>query len=85
MNGTQSHRYSRLEMTDMSLDQPVSRSGDGRDLKTTETQTETLLTPGHSSTATTAIIYKTYKRRFFGLVELILLNLVVSWGVWLRC
>ena len=71
-------------MTDMSLDQPVSRSGDGRDLKTTDTQTEVLLTPGDSTAATTTNIYKSYKRRFFGLAELILLNLVVSWGVWFR-
>ena len=30
---------------------------------------------------TSAPVYKTYKRRWFGLVQLVLLNIVVSWNV----
>lgn len=28
-----------------------------------------------------ATVYKVYKRRFFGLIQLVLLNIVVSWDV----
>lgn len=34
-----------------------------------------------SSTATPATQYRTYKRRWFGLVQLVLMNIVVSWCV----
>ncbi len=34
-----------------------------------------------SSTATPATGYRTYKRRWFGLVQLVLMNIVVSWCV----
>lgn len=30
---------------------------------------------------TTAVQYKTYRRRWFGLVQLTVLNIIVSWGV----
>src|SRR5687767_1444711 len=33
--------------------------------------------PGSSTT----VVYRTYKRRWFGLVQLTLMNIVVSWGV----
>ena len=33
------------------------------------------------STERTHVEYKVYKRRWFGLVQLILLNIVESWGV----
>lgn len=29
----------------------------------------------------TVVVYKVYKRRWFGLIVLMLLNIVVSWGV----
>jgi hypothetical protein len=36
---------------------------------------------GQVSTGGTDVDYKVYKRRWFGLVQLILLNIVESWGV----
>ena len=35
----------------------------------------------HVSTGENHVEYKVYKRRWFGLGQLILLNIVVSWGV----
>lgn len=43
------------------------------------TQTETTA-PLHETSASTPL-YRTYKRRWFGLVQLVLLNIVVSWDV----
>jgi hypothetical protein len=36
---------------------------------------------GDVTTATNTVVYKVYKRRWFGLVQLVLLNIIVSWDV----
>ena len=62
-----------------STEGPRSKSGraEERVLETMETPTS----PAHEGPRGTPT-YRTYKRRWFGLVQLILLNIVVSWG-WL--
>lgn len=58
----------------------VQASHSGQQLKTMDTHDESLLPSGESTVTESQTTYKSYKRRFFGLVELILLNLIVSWG-----
>jgi hypothetical protein len=48
-----------------------------QELQPSVEQPAELVTTSVSSSA----VYITYKRRWFGLVELILLNFIVSWGV----
>lgn len=59
------------------MDEQASRN-DG--LRNIRTHYETLLTPAESSLTPPPAIHKTYKRRYVGLVELILLNMMVSWS-----
>ena len=37
--------------------------------------------PREPTTGTDGVVYKVYKRRWFGLVQLVLLNIIVSWDV----
>lgn len=57
---------------------PSHVPGDGKDI----TKTGADPYAGHSDNSNTSTItYKVYRRRFFGLFQLALLNLVVSWDV----
>lgn len=63
----------------------VDRAPDEPDKKISE---EGVVEPNDTATVTASFIhdeggYKVYKRRFFGLAQLVLLNIVVSWDV--RC
>lgn len=61
-----------------SVDKSRANETDGVELterKTDGTEGEDVVREGR--------VYKTYKRRWFGLVQLVLLNIVVSWDV--RC
>lgn len=39
------------------------------------------MAPAQETLPPTGPVYKVYKRRFFGLAQLVLLNIVVSWDV----
>lgn len=40
-----------------------------------------MVNPNYEESNVTRPIYKVYKRRFWGLAQLVLLNIVVSWDV----
>lgn len=64
--------------TEYAVSSPSHVAGDGKGI------TETGAAPysGHSdNNNTSTITYKVYRRRFFGLFQLALLNLVISWDV----
>lgn len=61
---------SELELSDhMDIITWQKIAGPGSELAVTRTQSEEV------------VVYRVYKRRWFGLVVLMLLNIVVSWGV----
>lgn len=49
--------------------------------KIAPTFTEQYYETADISTRTSAPVYKVYKRRFLGLLQLVLLNIVISWDV----
>lgn len=49
-------------------------------LRERRTDTDMELTP-HATSSAAPTQYRTYKRRWFGLVQLVLMNIVVSWCV----
>lgn len=74
-------------MGNSSIDEPVAsivspvESSNSRNELLNETRSTTALTRTVSQTISTIahVKYKVYKRRFFGLAQLILLNIIVSW------
>lgn len=55
------------------------------ELKRLASQDINLQRPGrHGVSAGESVVYRTYKRRWFGLAQMVLMNIIVSWDVSLR-
>lgn len=69
-------RQSKQKLGSQDIDMNERRPGQGQDAA---------MSDGHHGLTTTAITtgtqYRTYKRRWFGLVQLTLMNVIVSWDV----
>ena len=67
-NGTQ-----REDLTDLVREGSRVQLRDGSTSTEVNSQTPAMTSDG--------VVYKVYKRRWFGLIQLILLNIIVSWDV----
>jgi FLVCR family MFS transporter 7 len=73
-NGTASSAGDLEGLTEMTSNDELLDDGEGRTPRDGGAAED-------AAAATSTTVYKVYKRRWFGLVQLVLLNIIVSWDV----